>query len=341
MGGLAHNCILNDDLVTKDNAFSEVGRSAVRRAWSFQKAILTKHKRLGIGTEIDVGTLYHENDLIAYLINEARGYDKFIVPYSIRTADGREVLSFPEMFTWEDFEDRLSDMGETDFSTQYKLLIHGGSNCLIRREKLKYWSVLPLNYTRYMFIDPAGTEKEKNDPWGFLVWDLDERGYLHVRYCEEAWHDIRNGLRHADHLSQLWSPDEIWFEKEKYSIAADAVSADIVPHLVFQLHDHKNEPPDSRVRRLKPYLETGKILFGEGQEALLKQVLRYPDLKPHDDLLMCMAHAIRVGQAPRKGPAKESSKPAEKDFHEEMAEAFKRMSRIRGGSDQEMMDSQF
>jgi hypothetical protein len=119
------------------------------------------------------------------------------------------------------------------------------------------------------------------------------------------------------------------------------VSADIVPHLVFQLHDHKNEPPDSRVRRLKPYLETGKILFGEGQEALLKQVLRYPDLKPHDDLLMCMAHAIRVGQAPRKGPAKESSKPAEKDFHEEMAEAFKRMSRIRGGSDQEMMDSQF
>ncbi len=331
MGGLAHNCIINDDLVNDTNAFSETERKNVKRKWSLQKAILTKYRKFGIAMEIEVGTPYHKHDLVSHIMKNSRGYEKFIIPYAIKNKANKLVLSFPEMFSWEDFEERRVDMGESLFATQYRLCVLDETDKLADEEWLKDWADLPDNYTRYLIIDPAGTEnKKRNDPTGFLVFDIDERGYYYIRYCEESWLPPAKGLKHAEYIANRFGTDENYFEKEKYSISIASTAEYITPSFTFGLIDHKNEPPEKRIHRLKQFFETGRILFGPGQEALKRQITGYPDIE-HDDLLNCLAHAIRQAQPPKKGVKRDHEDGKEKDFCDQMAAAQERMRRIVGG----------
>jgi len=329
--GRHYQIIINDDLVNDTNAFSETERKNVKRKWSLQKAILTKYRKFGIAMEIEVGTPYHKHDLVSHIMKNSRGYEKFIIPYAIKNKAGKLVLSFPEMFSWEDFEERRVDMGESLFATQYRLCVLDETDKLADEEWLKDWADLPDNYTRYLIIDPAGTEnKKRNDPTGFLVFDIDERGYYYIRYCEESWLPPAKGLKHAEYIANRFGTDENYFEKEKYSISIASTAEYITPSFTFGLIDHKNEPPEKRIHRLKQFFETGRILFGPGQEALKRQITGYPDIE-HDDLLNCLAHAIRQAQLPKRGLKRDHEDGKEKDFCDQMAEAQARMKRITQG----------
>lgn len=290
---------INDDLVNDDNAFSDIERENVLRKWRLQKSILTKYKKRKIGMEIDVGTPFHHSDLIAHIIKNVKNYDKFIMPYKLRLDDGSEILTFPEMFTWEDFEEIRSDQGESLFATQYELRVLDDADRIATEKWIRKWVYLPEYYYRILIIDPAGTDNKKNDPTGFLVVDIDHLGYIYIIYSEHLWLAPYRMLKHAEALQQAFQPDETYVEKEKYSITIADTVEHLAPQFNFTFVEHRNQDPKERVHRLKQFFETGRILFGPGQEDLISEVLNYPACA-HDDLIICLSYVPRVMIIPKK-----------------------------------------
>ena len=322
--------IINDDLVNDDNAFSEVERTNVLRKWRMQKSILTRYSKLNVGREYDVGTPYHKLDLMAHLVKKVPSYEKFIVGYRMFREDGTEYLTFPEMYTWKDFELIREDQGEEIFSTQYKLEIPDDASQLATESDILEWKFLPDYFYRGIIMDPAGTEnKKKNDPSAFLVFDVDERGNLYVVHTEEVWVDPYKAMKIAEKLQEVYDPDDFWVEKEKYSIFMEAIVDRMAPNLTFGFVSHDNEPPEKRVHRLKQYFATHRILFGPNQKTLIRQVLNWGD-GGHDDLLMCLAYAVKKMVIPTKRERRErenvSTSP---DFEDELKEVQRKMDRYR------------
>jgi hypothetical protein len=311
-----YSVVINDDLVNDDNAFSEVERANILRKWRLQKSILTKYKKLNTGTEIDVGTPYDKSDLIAHIIREVVGYQKFIVPYAMKADDNKWYLTFPELYEWADFKEKLSDMGESLFSTQYRLKVIDEASKIAKN--ILYWDTLPEVYNRYLIVDPAGSLNKKNDPTGFLVLDVDERGIYYVLHAEERWIDSYEILKYAEELSKRYKTDEVFFEKEKTSQSLAATVEHLFPKFNFTLTSHDNMPQEKRVIRLRQFFDTKRIFFGRvGQKKLETQVLHYPDVE-HDDLIVCLAYGVKQAIPPKKGYVRDAD-DNERDFGDEIS----------------------
>jgi len=324
--------IINDDLVHNKNAYSETEREDVKRKWKLQKAILTKYKKFNVGFEVDVGTLYHPNDLVSHIIKNVDSYKKFIVPYAIGDGRGRVdpfkkngTLAFPEMFTWEDFQERKTDMsvGEDDFALQYELRIIDSADKICYQKWIRNFIDGPDNYWRTLIVDPAGTETKKNDPSGFLIYDVDEKGKIYIIKAEETWLTPYKVLMYAQELSDTFHIDEVLFEKEKYSISIESMVETCAPGFIFSLIEHHNKKKEVRIRGVKPWLETGRILFGSGCERITSQLLDYPDVE-HDDLCDTLAYAVKNVNPPKAGTVREDD-PKQKEFADEMIENLKKM----------------
>jgi hypothetical protein len=306
-----YTIIINDDLVNDINAFSDKERESVIRQWKMQKSILTRYSKKGIGMEVDVGTPYHSNDLISRLMTKVKTYTKFIVPYQVpnpnynpdrahdRERNNPMQLSFPEMYDWVDFDRIREDQGASIFATQYELKVLDDADRLAYEEWLRYWSQLPLNFNRYLLVDPAGTETKTNDPSGFVVCDVDELGNLYVVYAEQFWLAPYAMLQQAERIRDAFKCDEVWFEREKYSISLADTVEHLLPKFNFGLLTHGNIPAPRRIHKLKQYFETKRIFIGKGMKDLEDQILNYPDVK-HDHLLVALAYVLDVMDVPSK-----------------------------------------
>lgn len=318
---------INDDLINDENAFSEKERATIQRKWRFQKSIITKLRKTKVGLEIDVGTPFHSKDLISWFIKENKTYDKFIVPYAVTETGGvpdpfkrNGLLTFPELFTWEDFQDKRTDQGKSIFASQYKLQVLEDSDRLCYESWLRYWKFLPENYYRTMVVDPAGTEKDENSATGITICDTDERGVIYVVYAEEFYITPMKLIDKMKELKTIYDPDELYVEKEKYSITI----ADTIDHhsidLNFSFVEHENRSKDDRIHRLKQYFENKRILLGQGQTDLENQIIEYPDCE-NKDILDSLAYQIKVNHIPDKKYVREPNPTSLETFEQEMDRA--------------------
>jgi len=319
-----YTVIINDDLVNDDNAFSEVERETVKRKFKFQKSILTRYKKKSIGLEIDTGTPYHPLDLMAELINSRGRYDKFIVPYAIPELPGQEVdlflqkgiITFPEMFCWDDFREIYEDQGTSIFATQYELRIIDEGDRLCKPAWIRKWRFPPDNYQRLLMVDPGGGEKDRHDPWGFLVCDVSSTGQIFIHYAKKLWFTPRLGLEHAYSIYQEYKPDEVFFDKERLSTTAGDLIESRLPLFNFSVWDHKNKPAEKRIYRLKQYYETGKILHPPDSKELDDELLNYPSKSDH--LLVCLAAVLDVMNPPKTKISRPEDENVAPGFEEEL-----------------------
>lgn len=282
--------------------------------------------------ELEIGTPYDSRDLMAELIKGHQTYDRFVMPYAI-SSDGNRVdpflmngyLTFPELMTWEDYQEIKEDQGESIFASQYELILIDEGDRICREEWIKEWEVLPEAAWRCILIDPAGTEKGKNDPTGIVVFDVDPHGKIHLIYAEEHWLTPATLIQTIENLRRHFDPDDVVIEKEKYSITIADTVQHLAPRLMFSFVEHENQPKEKRIHRLKQWFETGRILFAPmGMDKIKKQALNYPDI-PHEDILDALAYGPKVLVVPnakyvREDRANLDKSEAEHDFDDEYQE---------------------
>lgn len=324
-----YTIIINDDLVNDDNAFSEKERETIKRKWKFQKSIITKYRKFKIGLEIDVGTPFHPLDLMSTLIKKIKTYDKFLIPYAV-TATGKTPLVYkenglwkikredakltlPEMFMWEDFEDKFNEQGMSIASSQYELRVQEEADRLCDEKWLKYWQYLPDNYIRHLIIDPAGSEKEANDATGITIVDWDERAHMYIVYIDKVWTTPMKLIGIIARLQKEFKPDETFIEKDKYGDSIADTCEIYAEKLDLNFVEHKNRPKEKRIHKLKQYFESGRVFLAQGMGDLEHDLLNYPDIE-NDDVLDSLAYQLDRIDIPNKKQAR--------DFEPEIAPGF-------------------
>jgi len=320
-----YTVIINDDLVNDDNAFSDKERATILRKWKFQKSIITKYRKFKIGLELDVGTPFHHADLMSYMTRKIKTYDKFIMPYAV-AEDGKVAdldkrnghLTLPEMFCWEDFEDKRQEQGKSIFGSQYELRIVDETDKLCDEEWLRYWRFLPENRIRHMTIDPAGVEHKESSATGITIVDWDEAGTMYILYAQKHWVTPMKLIGLISRLQHDYKPiDETFIEKEKYSITIGDTMEHLAPRFDLSFVEHRNRPKDKRIYKLKQHLERGKVLLCQGMKELENDLLNYPDVDS-SDLLDALAYQLDVADTPRKKIIPDFEPEIEEGFEEEM-----------------------
>lgn len=326
-----YRTIVNDDLVNDRNAFSDSQREDVIKQWRLQKSILTRHRKFKIGKEIDVGTPYHPKDLTAH-IRRLESYDKFIMPYALEDGRGpvdphkrNGVLSFPEMFSWEDFQDLREEQGFAVFNTQYLLETVDEADVLCKPEWIRYWVTLPGNYRRIMVVDPAGVETKHSSATGITICDHSGSG-IYIVHGQRYWVTPKNLIRIMESLKETWDPDEIYVEREKYSVTI----ADTIDHeksrLNFSFVEPRGRSKPSRIMRLRQWLETGRILLPRNNNAEIEDALTLytPGAAEFEDLLDSLAYHLDKYNPPKSTVLRYENaieKALSKDFDDELKRA--------------------
>jgi len=322
---------LNDDLENDDNINTEYQRDELRRKWRYQKAVLTKVKKTGLGLEVDTGTPFHFQGLIWH-IKHLETYDKLEIPCWV-TQGGKKVVTFPELYTVEDFEEKRKEMGKRIFTAQYELIPLSEEDVLCPEKWIKYWTILPERVWRTMVIDPGGADPKRSDPTGITICDTDETGTIHVVYAEELWLTPMKLLETIIKLKEDYNPDDVRIEKERYSITI----ADQMRHKYASMNigfvEHKGRSkhrmsPEGRIWRLRSWFERKRIVIGRNQHALFEQLTQYPGTK-HDDVIDSLAYHLDIVRIPPKHikhylPSGKEFKPnIQQEFEEEMDKYFK------------------
>uniref|UniRef100_A0A6M3J0D4 Putative terminase n=1 Tax=viral metagenome TaxID=1070528 RepID=A0A6M3J0D4_9ZZZZ len=322
-----YQVIINDDLVNDENAFSEVERANISRKWKLQKSILTKYRKFKVGTEIDIGTPYHHKDLMSHLMKNVNTYRKFIIPYALPDENGTldldrgiGILTMPEMFCWEDFQEKRQEMGPSLFGTQYELKVVDDLDRICEEKWLRYWAVLPKNYQRIFVIDPSGVGDKEDPGTGVFGCDIDPAGYVYVIYAEEVSTTPYQLIKLLEQIRSQYDPDEIYMEKEKYSDTIADTLQHLESKLFFSFVEHKGRTKGYRIGRIKQFMETGRVLLGRGQRTLEDRLLNHPDCPKH--LLDAMAYALEKMNPPKRNIERDRNSSSEDDFEEELKRAF-------------------
>ena len=288
---------LNDDLENDKNTEFQTGRDGLIRNWRYQKAILTKISKKKLGLEVDVGTPYHHEGLIWMIRNNPK-YKRLIIPY--RGKDGN--LTFPELYTEEDFAEKLEDMGTYLFSCQFDLSPIAEDDAMVKEKWIRYWKdgdLLDYKW-RSMVIDPGGAEAKVNDPTGITIVDTGLDGNMDVVLAEEYWLTPTGLMEMIVKLKKDYNPDDIRIEKEKYAVTVADIFQHKYPLMNISFVLHGNRPKPERIWRLRSWFEKGRIRLHKNQKKLIEQLLRYQgegSIK-HDDLIDSLSYHIDIRRLP-------------------------------------------
>jgi hypothetical protein len=319
-----YKIIINDDLVNDKNMLSDELREKVISQWKLQKSILTRYTKTGVGTEIDVGTPYHSRDLVNH-IRKIKSYDAFIVPYAFEDGRGKVdpnkqngLLSFPEMFEWEDFRMKREEQGASIFANQYSLETLEETDVLCKPEWIRRWSTLPETYKRVMVVDPAGMSDKSSSASGITICDIDPLGFLYIIFADRFWVTPGQLISTMNGLREQFRPDEIYIEKEKYSTTIADTMQHLAPKLQFGFVEHEGIQKEARIMRMKQHFELGKILIGKNMEALEDMILSYQGQKENVDLLDSLAYQIQILDPPRAGRRRSEEGRTQDDFSSDL-----------------------
>lgn len=290
--------MINDDLENDTNAYSDLLRNELIDKWKHQKAILTKIASRGVGLEIDIGTPYHFQGLM-WKIRHLKSYDKLIVPCWTVDDQGKRHVTMPELYTEQDFLEKLEEMGPAIFSAQYLLHPLAEEDALCNPRWLRYYTVLPMNAWRSMVIDPGGSDPKTKDATGISIVDTDEKGDMYIVYYKKLWLAPVELMDTINRLKEEFRPDDIRIEKDRYATTIADTFRHRFPLLHVSFVEHKKRDKGQRIWRLKQWLQTGRIYIHPDNKEVETDLLQYPHLD-WDDGLDSLAYHLDIRRVPPK-----------------------------------------
>lgn len=306
--------IVNDDLENDVNALSDTMREDLKSKWRYQKAILTKIRKRGLGLEIDIGTPYHFQGLIWH-IRSLPSYDKLIIPCWVEK-EGKKVVTFPEVYELEDFLEKREEMGSAIFSAQMLLHPLPEEDALCSPRWLRYAAVLPENSWRSMVVDPGGSDPKTKDQTGISIVDTDEKGDMYNVYYRKVWLTPVELMDAIGALKEAYKPDDIRLEKDRYTVTIADLFRHRFPLMNISFVEHQGREKRQRIWRLKQWLQSGRFFIHPDDKELETDLLQYPHVE-HDDGLDALAYQLDIRRVPPKVHRPRFEPVVEKTFDEE------------------------
>ncbi len=290
---------VNDDMENDRNIRYETGREDLKDKWRYQQAILTKIRKKGIGMQWDIGTPFHYQGLI-WMIKKNPLYKKLLIP-CWNEVNGKKVVTFPELYSVEDFEEKRENMSSSIFAAQYELKPIAEEDALVRNIWLRQWKQLPSRVWRTLVIDPGGAEPGKSDPTGVTVCDTDEFGNLYVVHAANYWISPNELIDLISTLRNDYHPDDMRIEKERFSITIADMFKHRFPLMNISFVEHGGRKKEGRIWKMRQWYEKRKVFHApNGMEDLEDQLLQYQgegSIK-YDDLIDSLSYHFDIRRIP-------------------------------------------
>jgi len=307
--GRHYNYIKCDDLVTKESVTNET-MIRTRQVYALTDFLFDQPEW---GVKDIIGTPYHFNDLYAEL-KRGKNLSKVVVP--IAFPDGTPTM--PERFTKRGIEEIRTKPGQTSyvFSCQYMLNPIPEDEQTFRPEWFEYadfrYVKPPDNLKKYIFVDPAATQRKSSDFTAMICIGIDEKNHFYVLDIIRDKLDVTGRINAVIQLAQKHGIHKAHYEAIGFQNTdlkmLKRLSMDIKYHMAIEPIKMSIQSKEDRIRALQPIYEQGLIHWPtdyryhskyehqtvEMTQVLLDEMLMFPRCQ-HDDLIDAHSMMMRIG----------------------------------------------
>ena len=267
--------------------------------------------------------------------------DKFpVFKYPALDKDNKPL--WEEQYTYEDLMDRKAMIGSYLFAREYMLKRLNSEDAQFKQEWIKYYpKPTDLPAYRIMSVDPT---LEGKDAMGIVVTDTTAKMKTYVVFSGRFKGTVQEAIETMFDLYDKYKPDvfgietfvfqkilKLWLEmeQEKRNIHFPIIELE---------KEGVRKTYKARMMSLQPRIQSGDIMFREGQdEDLVTELLCWdPESKTNtDDIMTALAHQVPLLEK----PGEVAERP--RDLTGTFQEAFDGMTRSDNSNDFEAMWSDF
>ncbi len=238
-----------------------------------------------IKDEIKASDDYQETDFDVYNIQHLFGDDKFLLRFPVEDKDGNSV--WEDQYPTSSLPNLKKKFGLTGYLQEFigKLVIEGN---MFKYHWFKKWKVLPKKFRRvWLYADPAWGKKGcfkaiisiGYDGYHFYVihcWIRQTENSKFFKYYYDAFNELNRkyGAKFRASLETVFGQDRIIADMDKW------LKENNYPTIGYRIKKiNTSENKNLRIERSDTTIETGKILFPDGQDTptLISQYCTYPD----------------------------------------------------------------
>lgn len=305
--------IIVDDLENDEQVNSAEQRKKLKR-W-FTKALLPALSR--DGRCIVIGTILHFDSLLNNIIQHKEMFASWhtrLYTAIFKDKKGKDRALWPEHMSLDylrsirDNSKHPKYIGSIAFAQEYQQKPFDEEDAIIQPDWIQWTPSRPAANTivaRAQGVDPAAGERQRNDPTGQVVAELDNMGNVYVFYASDK---RLSPQKNADDMRRVYDT----YEPTALGIEAGTLEL-VFRGLLGGMAVVPQKPDKDKVRRLmavSSFFEGGRIYFvqgGKGIQALYDQLMEFPS-GSHDDMVDAMVYAIRMLLV--------QSKPSDSDVQE-------------------------
>lgn len=292
-------CILIDDPLKPEDAYSDTMRQSVNRRWD--STIKSRRNNAKTTPVVCIMQRLHEDDFTAKLLKSKEfKFEHLSLSALVEVRKGSYIALWPEKHSVE----ALISMREEDiytFSAQYQQAPAPQGGGIFKREWFRFWDFLPISFERVVaFADTAGETKKENDYTVFQLWGLKECKIYLIDQIRGKW-ESPDMLRISTETLNRWKSEFPSLQCLKIEKAAVAIG--FIQTLKRQLQIPilpmpRQRDKTSRAFSAAPYIQSGMVLLPPERIAfhseLVQEVQAFTanDTHAHDDQVDPMMDAV-------------------------------------------------
>ncbi|MFZ5988421.1 MAG: hypothetical protein ACOYWZ_15030 [Bacillota bacterium] len=284
-----YDVIIEDDIVAaeKDDMTQDSilpNPAEIAKAVGFHKMLPTLlAPPINNSIVIHVATRWDNQDVVQYILdNEADEYQTLVTG----VLDEKGEPTFPEFYPREVIDKLLNALGSSMFALQYENRPLAESDYMIKQDQIVRFEIAPLDILNLaIIVDPAISAKKSASNAVVLVVGVDSKNRLyiidyicskgmtpkricnaiirlHKQYSDNGSRLVKVGIETVGYQQSLCFYLKEKLEEEKYWFN--------ITELIPRADKH------SRIMRLQPFAEDGRLLVRLGLDEFVKQALDFP-----------------------------------------------------------------
>ena len=291
--------VIVDDLENDEQVASVEQRKKLKR-W-FTKALLPALSR--DGRCIVIGTILHFDSLLNNIINHKEMFASWhtrLYTAIYKGKDGKEHALWPEHMNL-DYLRAIRDnpkhpkyIGSIAFAQEYQQKPFDEDDAIVLPEWIQWADSRPAAdavLARAQAVDPAASEKQRSDPTGMVVGELDNNGDVYIFYASDKRLTPKKNAADIKRVYDTYEPNAVGVEAG----ALEIVFSDLLDGVATM----PMKPDKDKVRRLlavSKFFEGGRVYFvtnGRGVQSLYDQLMEFP-AGTHDDMVDALVYVLRM-----------------------------------------------
>lgn len=332
--------LVYDDVVTRESVQTPARIAKVLETFQLSLNLTAREYRTRL-----IGTRYDFGDLYGWVEDKAsRGdIDVTVRKRPIYTEDATGERTY-HLFTQEEVERKLEEMGEFVFSAQNLLNPVDPKTQPFPRQRTRYWTELPpadvlAAMPKVLLGDMAswdrlGKAEGHRDQTALIVVGRgirkEDEGYWYIFDANVGRMNFYDAVDWIFESHRRWKWDCGYFEDEKLAVVLlETLNREMATRWPLRVRgiSHKNRSKDMRVQGLKPMWDQGLILLHPEQADVLEQFWQYPKGKLRD-AIDTIAYGRDVIEL--RMPNWASSDPRRRKLNSPEAQRLRQAKRIEG-----------